>query len=263
MGRAGVGDASGGGATRGEGRSDSVWDKRNFGPRNPDGTWVGGVERGPSRPFPFPVGTVFGELTCLDWRRHTGGPEWRRCSMYQPYMRCSCGWEGFVTRANLRGGRTTRCNACAKKKSHATRMARLGFEQVCPDAAHRDRLLDRISAIVVRCTKSKSATYPDYGGRGITVHPAWVENRIEFLRYLVSLDGWDQPALQLDRIDNNGGYVPGNLRFVTRSENMANKRRITAREVEALKQRIAVLEAENADLRHRLRRAEEPLHDFD
>jgi hypothetical protein len=86
---------------------------------------------------------------------------------------------------------------------------------------------------------------------------------VEFLRYLVGLDGWDQPALQLDRIDNNGGYVPGNLRFVTRSVNMANKRRITAREVVEFRRRIEALEAENADLRHRLRRAEEPLHNTD
>lgn len=261
MGRTGVGNASRSGATGGEVGADGARDQRNFGPRNPDGTWVAGVERGPSRPFPFPVGAVIGELTCLDWRRREEGPEWRRCSMYQPYMRCSCGWEGFIHRSNLRGGRTTRCNACAKKKSHATRMARRGFEQVCPDVAHRERLLTRISSIISRCTNPDNAVYPDYGGRGITAYPAWVENRVEFLRYLVGLDGWDQPELQLDRIDNNGGYVPGNLRFVTRSENMANKRRITAREVEALKQRVAVLEAENADLRHRASGPEESLHD--
>jgi hypothetical protein len=96
--------------------------------------------------------------------------------------------------------------------------------------------------------------YPDYGGRGITVYQGWVENRVEFLRYLVGLDGWDRPELQLDRIDNNRGYAPSNLRFVSRSVNMSNKRRITAREVESLRQRIATLEAENADLRHRLLR---------
>jgi hypothetical protein len=178
-------------------------------------------------------------------------------------MRCSCGWEGFVDRANLRAGRTTRCNNCALKKAHTTRMAALGFEAVCSDGAHRERLLTRNSAIISRCTNPVSKTYPDYGGRGIGVYPAWVEDRVEFLRYLVGLDGWDVPALQLDRTENSRGYEPGNLRFVSRSVNMSNKRKITAREVEALKQRIATLEAENADLRHRLRRAEESLHGSD
>lgn len=244
-----------------EGSADGVWDQRNFGPRNPDGTWMGGVERGPSRPFPFPVGTVIGELTCLGWERRPQGIEWRGKHGYQPKMRCSCGWEGFVDRTNIRGGRTTRCNTCAKKKAAATRLARAGFEAVCSDAVHRERLLTRISSIISRCTNPTNIAYPDYGGRGITVHPEWIEDRVEFLRYLVGLSGWDQPKLQLDRIDNNRGYEPDNLRFVSRSVNMANKRRITAREVEAFKQRIAVLEAENADLRHRLRRAEESLHD--
>jgi hypothetical protein len=139
-------------------------------------------------------------------------------------------------------------------------MARAGFEAVCADAAHRERLLTRISSIVSRCTNPGNAVYPDYGGRGIAVHPAWLDDRAAFLRYLVGLDGWDVPALQLDRIDNNRGYEPGNLRFVTRSQNMSNKRKIKARDVEHLRVELRRLEAENADLRHRLRRAEKQLH---
>lgn len=255
--------SSRGSAARRERSVDSAGDQRNFGPRNPDGTWVGGVVRGPSKPLPFETGHVFGELTCLGWERRPHGPEWKGKFNYQPKMRCTCGWEGFVERANLRGGRTTRCNDCAKKKATATRMAALGFEAVCPDAAHRERLLTRISSIISRCTNPDNATYPDYGGRGITVHTVWVQNRVAFLRYLVGLDGWDVPALQLDRRDNNRGYEPGNLRFVTRSKNMSNKRKIKARDVEGLKLELRRLEAENADLRHRLRRAEEQLHNTD
>ena len=242
-----------------EGRADRARRERNFGPRNPDGTWVGGVVRGPGKPFPVDVGETVGELTCLRWERM----EYKGRGTYQPFMRCTCGWEGFVHRSNLKNGRTTRCDRCAKRKAIETRWERKGYFAVCPDRYHRDRLLDRISAIIVRCTNPNSTVYPDYGGRGITVHAPWVEDRVAFLRYLVSLDGWDQPALQLDREDNNRGYEPGNLRFVTRSVNMSNKRRVSAREVEALKQRIADLEAENADLRHRARRTKKPLHDPD
>jgi hypothetical protein len=35
--------------------------------------------------------------------------------------------------------------------------------------------------------------------------------------------GW-QPDLQIDRIDTDGNYEPGNVRFVTRSENNRNRR---------------------------------------
>ena len=245
MGRNRMGGASGGGTTGGKECADGDGNQRNFGPRNPDGTWVGGVARGPSRPYPFEVGTVVGELTCLRWdRKSTGG--------FHPVMQCSCGWAGFVDRANITAGRTTRCDACAKRKAVETRWEQKGYYAICPDRRHRDRLLDRISAIIVRCTNPNSSVYPDYGGRGITVYPGWIKNRVEFLRYLVGIDGWDKPELQLDRTDNNRGYEPGNLRFVTRSINMANKRRITAREVVELRNRITALEAENADLRHRL-----------
>ena len=255
MGRNRVGDTSGASAAGGEGSADGNGSQRNFGPRNTDGTWLGGVVRGPSKPFPFPVGAVVGELTCLRWERQG--------DMYNPIMRCSCGWEGFVQRSNIKKGASTRCRKCAFKAAVQTRYYTKGYYNACPDAKHRDRLLDRISAIIVRCTNPKSSTYPDYGGRGITVHAPWVEDRVEFLRYLVGLDGWDIPELQLDRTDNNRGYEPGNLRFVTRSVNMSNKRKITAREVVELKQRVATLEAENADLRHRLRGAEKSLHNSD
>lgn len=221
------------------------------------------VVRGPSKPLPFTVGAVIGELTCIGWERRPHGPEWKGKHGYQPKMRCACGWEGFVDRTNLRGGRTTRCNACAKAKAQRTRAAALGFEAVCADPGHRERLLTRISSIISRCTNPSNKAYPDYGGRGITVHPAWLEKRVEFLRYLVGLDGWDTPDLELDRIDNDRGYVPGNLRFCTKSANNANKRSVRAREVEALRSRVRQLEAANADLRHRLRRAEKSVHSAD
>lgn len=248
MGRNRVGTTSGISSAGRERSADSAGDKRDFGPRNSDGTWVGGVARGPSKPYPFEVGAVIGELTCLRWERQG--------TMYNPIMRCSCGWEGFVQRSNIKKGYSTRCRSCAFKASIQTRYYTKGYYAVCPDRKHRDRLLDRISAIIMRCTNPNSATYPDYGGRGIGVYTTWVEDRVEFLRYLVGLDGWDIPELQLDRTDNSRGYEPGNLRFVTRSVNMSNKRKITAREVVELRNRIATLEAENADLRHRLCGAE-------
>ena len=42
----------------------------------------------------------------------------------------------------------------------------------------------------------------------------------------MSLDGWDQPRLELDRIDVNKGYEPGNLRFISKRDNCNNKRSV-------------------------------------
>ena len=221
-------------------------DKRNIGSRNPNGTWLGGVVRGNYKDFPLAVGEKRGELTVLEWGSHksTGG----RSLGWHPICQCSCGWTGVVLRENLLKGRSTRCNRCAKVAAHTKRYWK--YESVCPDEATRARLLNRISSCISRCHNPNSKPYAHYGGRGIYVYAPWRADRLAFLTYLLSLIGHDQQNLELDRIDVDKGYEPGNLRFVGRSTNMANRRRIGD-----LQTRIAALEAENADLRHRLRGA--------
>jgi polyhydroxyalkanoate synthesis regulator phasin len=56
----------------------------------------------------------------------------------------------------------------------------------------------------------------------------------------------------MDRENNNRGYEPGNIRFATRKENVANRR-----ELATLERRIRELEAEVARLRSGERGAEE------
>ena len=102
---------------------------------------------------------------------------------------------------------------------------------VLADNTHRNRLQRRINSVIYRCTNSKCKAYVDYGGRGISVYVPWIEDRVAFLRYLVTLPGWDNPDLELDRRDNDGNYEPGNLRFVTRKQNIGNRRNVTSLQV--------------------------------
>jgi hypothetical protein len=64
-----------------------------------------------------------------------------------------------------------------------------GYESILPDLYHRRRLLNRISACINRCRNPNDAAYKNYGGRGISVHPPWVADRKEYLRYLITLPG--------------------------------------------------------------------------
>ena len=156
---------------------------------------------------------------------------------------CDCGSGPYeVNISNLRNGRSTRCNTCAKRASGSTTKQWFGYAGVVPDDSHRRRLCNRISACYNRCHNPKDAGYPNYGGRGIRVYEPWRADRAAFLRYLVSLEGWDDPALELDREDVDKGYEPGNLRFVSHARNQANRRKIGV-----LQTRIAELEAR---LRH-------------
>jgi len=75
-----------------------------------------------------------------------------------------------------------------------------------------------------RCNNEKELCYKNYGGRGIEVCLGW---KIDFkLFYDWSLENGYEKGLQLDRIDNDGNYEPGNCRWVTQYENVNNTDRM-------------------------------------
>lgn len=174
--------------------------------------------------YPRPsVGDRFGELTVLGF---VNGPDGGLLSVR---VQCSCGDEPHsVDIHNLRKGASTRCNACAMRVSCAKRRAYTkafyGYDDIVPDLQHRRRLLNRIGACINRCTNPKDAGWPNYGGRGIRV--SWGRDKRAFLAYLVTLPGWDDPSLELDRADTDRGYEPGNLRFITKRANIRNRRQV-------------------------------------
>jgi hypothetical protein len=160
-------------------------------------------------------------------------------------VQCSCGApEHRVSDYNLRKGASTRCNTCAKKQSDYWRKKYYGYADICPDEGHRARLLNRISACITRCTNPNDSGFHHYGGRGICVYEPWVTDRRAYLAYLLTLPDWDRPEFELDRIDVDGDYEPGNLRFISKSENAKNKRQVSK-----LQRRIQELELEVARLR--------------
>jgi hypothetical protein len=73
--------------------------------------------------------------------------------------------------------------------------------------------------MIQRCTNQKHRRFADYGGRGITVCPAWWT----FTSFLTDM-GERPEGTTLDRVDVNGNYEPGNCRWATTSEQNKNRR---------------------------------------
>jgi hypothetical protein len=77
-----------------------------------------------------------------------------------------------------------------------------------------------------RCQDPENPNYRSYGARGISVCDRWQI----FENFLADMGERPARGLELDRIDNDGNYEPGNCRWATRmqqAENKTTNRRLT------------------------------------
>jgi len=73
-----------------------------------------------------------------------------------------------------------------------------------------------------RCCDPEHVAYPNYGGRGITVHVSWIGSFESFFEHVGPRPS---PKHSIDRIDNDGNYEPGNVRWATAKQQRRNTRR--------------------------------------
>ena len=85
------------------------------------------------------------------------------------------------------------------------------------------------SDIKQRCYNPNCHQYPNYGGRGITMFEPWIDNFKLFESYVLLLD--HPEGTSIDKVCNDEGYYPMNLKYSTKKEQANNRREMYDRKV--------------------------------
>lgn len=78
--------------------------------------------------------------------------------------------------------------------------------------------------MIGRCEKVSNPRRVDWGGRGIKVDDVWRHDFQAFYDHVSSLEHFGEEGYSLDRINNDGNYEPGNIKWSTATEQARNTR---------------------------------------
>lgn len=150
------------------------------------------------------TGQRFGRLVVierapsLDWRTY-----WR--------CQCDCGNQIIVAARHLASGKTLSCK-CLQSENRT----RHGLTTHTKKSREYAAWIDAKA----RCFNPNHIGYKNWGGRGITMAPIWQHDPARFIQDM----GPCPEGFELDRIDNDGNYEPGNCRWASHTENNRHKR---------------------------------------
>ena len=166
------------------------------------------------------TGQVFGRLTVLELVRQPPSPSQVRLGKSgarAARCQCECGKETVSRIYDLVRGNIQSCG-CLRDDLLRERSRTHGYG--ARDRTKRHPLYGLWLNMKNRCENTKALEYRNYGGRGIRVCERWQSSFENFLADI----GERPPGTSLDRINNDGNYEPGNVRWATRREQSLNRR---------------------------------------
>lgn len=126
---------------------------------------------------------------------------------------CKCGKHVVISSNKITCGTVKSCGCLSEEVHLKHGFSRRGMEHP----------LYRIWAgMKGRCTNPNGEGYKNYGGRGISMCDAWLNDPSVFILWAIK-NKWE-PGLAIDRKDNNNHYSPSNCHFVRQIVNSQNQR---------------------------------------
>lgn len=125
-------------------------------------------------------------------------------------LRCDCGKEHEADAGNVKAGKTTSCGCFNNRVKIPEQHGMTGTPEYTA-----------WQAMITRATNPNFIGAKDYSARGITVCHAW---RHSFTEFYAEVGPRPTPAHSIDRIKNDIGYVPGNVKWSTKTEQAQNRR---------------------------------------
>lgn len=129
---------------------------------------------------------------------------------------CDCGNLFIASGKNIRNNHTQSCGCLQRERSSAASVSH---------GKARTRLHGAWQTMKQRCMNPNNRKFRLYGARGIRVCAEWINSFEAFSVYVSQLPHFGEKGYSLDRINNDGNYEPGNVRWATAKEQANNKRR--------------------------------------
>lgn len=174
------------------------------------------------------TGLQFGYLIvlCLAYKK----PRKRGGYRYYWWCLCDCGRLCVVNGESLKSGKQISCG-CHKLKKLIERSTKHGMRHT--------KIYHTWQDIKNRCYNPHHKDYLNYGGRGITMFAAWINDFQAFYDYVSTLEHFNEDGYTLDRIKNGGNYEPGNVRWADRKTQNRNTRKNVMVEYEGVEMCLA------------------------
>ena len=125
---------------------------------------------------------------------------------------CGCGVVRVVLHSSLKTGKSKSCG-CLKREVTSRTMTTHGMSS---SVEYR-----HYAGMLARCSNKDDKNYQDYGARGITVCEEFVNDFMEFYQE-VGPKPQTEDRWSIGRIDNNKGYIKGNIRWELDSQQARN-----------------------------------------